>query len=101
MQTYQPSLLARPDTLLGVCQSIGEDLGINPTWLRVAFASMVFVNFGLAVGVYLGLGLIVAAIRWFHPAPRKPAALQADAAPEAVVAPVEAGNDRAPALIAA
>jgi len=99
MQTDQPSLIARPDTLLGVCEAIGEDLGFNPTWLRVGFACMVFVNFALAIGAYLGLGVIVAAIRWFHPAPRKPMPQQAR--PVETQAPAEAGNDLEPALLAA
>jgi len=98
MQTYQPSLIARSDTLLGVCEGIGEDLGFNPTWLRAALACTVFFNLALAVGIYLGLGVIVAAIRWFHPAPRKPMPQQVSEAP---AEPVVAENDREPLLAAA
>ena len=31
------NLLLRNDTILGVCEALGQDFGINPTWLRVAF----------------------------------------------------------------
>lgn len=101
MQTYQPSLIARPDTLLGVCEAIGEDLGFNPLWLRVGFACMVFFNFALAIGIYLGLGVIVAATRWFHPAPRKPMPQPAAEPRDSAEHPAEAENDREPALLAA
>ena len=36
MQTTQTSLIARDDTFLGVCQALGDDLGFNPLWLRLA-----------------------------------------------------------------
>ena len=63
MQTYQPSNFARNDTLLGVCQSIGEDLGFNPLYLRVVLATLVFFNLGAAVGIYLAMGAVVLATR--------------------------------------
>jgi phage shock protein C len=66
------TILFRPDTLLGVCQAIGDDLGFNPTWLRALLACGVFVNLGAAVAVYLALGAVVAASRWLHPAPAQP-----------------------------
>ena len=65
-----PSLFARDDTFLGVCQGLGEDLGIPPTLLRVAGAGLLFWNPPLALGVYLGLGLLVAATRWAWPNPK-------------------------------
>jgi len=71
MQTYQPSLIARNDTLLGICAAIGEDFGFNPTWLRAAFAVMVFFNLFLAVGIYLAVGAVVLLIRRLYPSPRR------------------------------
>jgi phage shock protein C len=67
--TAQPAtnLILRNDTILGVCEAIGQDFGINPTWLRVAFCLSVFLNPVLAVGVYLGLGLLVAGTRFAFP----------------------------------
>ena len=61
------SLIARPHTVLGVCEGIGEDLGFNPLWLRLAFASGIFFAPMFVVGLYLALGLVVAASRWAFP----------------------------------
>ena len=54
----------RNDTLLGVCEAIGRELGFNPTWLRVAFAALLFADPVAVVAAYVGLGLAVAAILW-------------------------------------
>jgi phage shock protein PspC (stress-responsive transcriptional regulator) len=62
------SLPLRSDTFLGVFEAIGQDLGINPNWLRVPFAALILWNPEVIVGLYLGLGLVVAATRWFFPA---------------------------------
>ena len=61
------SLIARPHTVLGVCEGIGEDLGFNPLWLRLAFASGIFFAPMFVVGLYLALGLVVAGSRWAFP----------------------------------
>ena len=61
------SLIARPHTVLGVCEGIGEDLGFNPLWLRIAFASGIFFAPMFVIGTYLALGLVVAASRWAFP----------------------------------
>ncbi|MCW2349106.1 PspC domain-containing protein [Sphingobium sp. B12D2B] len=74
MSASHPSMLARPDTLLGICQAIGEDLGINPTWVRAALACGAFFNLAATVGIYLGVGLVVAVSRWLFPAPSRPIA---------------------------
>ncbi len=91
MQTYQPSLIARNDTLLGICEAIGEDLGINANWLRVAFAVTVFFSLGLAVAAYLGAGVLVLASRLIWREPRKLAVQEevaaTEAAPAAAAAP--------------
>ena len=67
MPANKTNLVLRNDTILGVCEAIGQDFGFHPNWLRLAFASL-FYWFPLGlVGTYLGLGLIVAATRWFSP----------------------------------
>lgn len=57
----------RNDTLLGVCEAIGQDFGFNPIWLRLAFIAPLFVAPLATVAVYLGLGAVVAASRYFFP----------------------------------
>jgi phage shock protein PspC (stress-responsive transcriptional regulator) len=79
-QAKPTNLMLRNDTILGVCEAIGQDLGINPTWLRVAFCVPIFWNPLLVIGAYLALGLVVAATRLAFPdrhaqAPAAPAQL--------------------------
>lgn len=86
MQNYQTNTFARPDTLLGVCEAIGEDFRINANWLRVAFALPMFAFPMVTVAVYLALGLMVLATRLVWPNPRVAPALEtaALAEPEAI-----------------
>lgn len=92
MSASQPSMFSRPDTLMGICQAIGEDLGINPTWVRALLACGVFFNLAATIGVYLGLGVIVAVTRWLFPAPAPEAAETATQI--AVVQEVQPVEDR-------
>ena len=61
------ALPLRSDTFLGVCEAIGQDLGINPNWLRVAFAPFIIISPWLTIGVYVALGAVVALSRWLYP----------------------------------
>ena len=61
------NLVMRNDTILGVCEAIGQDFGFNPNWLRLAFCAPIYWNPALVLAVYLGLGLVVAATRYFFP----------------------------------
>ena len=61
------ALPLRNDTFLGVCEAIGQDLGINPNWLRVAFAPFIIISPMITIGAYLALGAVVALSRWFFP----------------------------------
>ena len=70
------SIIARDDTLVGVCYGVAEDFGFNPTYLRILFAFAVFWSPIMAVGGYAALGAIVAFSRLVAPDPR-PAAAQA------------------------
>jgi len=72
--TNQTPLPLRNDTILGVCEAIGQDFGFNPLWLRLAFVVPVFISPMYAIAAYLVLGAIVAATRHF--APNKPASEQ-------------------------
>jgi phage shock protein PspC (stress-responsive transcriptional regulator) len=67
MQNAKPSLFARDDTFFGICEGLAEDLGFNALWLRLAFTFALFLNPIAAVSVYLALGVVVLAVRWFVP----------------------------------
>jgi phage shock protein C len=69
------SIMARDDTLLGVCHALGQDFGFNPLYLRILFAIVLFWSPIGAFGGYAALGAIVAFSRWAAPDP-----LPADAA---------------------
>jgi phage shock protein C len=73
--TNKPTPLPlRNDTLLGVCEAIGQDFGFNPLWLRLAFIAPLFFAPLLTVGAYVGLGVVIALSRRFFP--RVPASEQ-------------------------
>src|SRR4029434_10490479 len=74
IMTNQTPLPLRNDTILGVCEAIGQEFGFNPLWLRFAFIAPMSFSITLTVAVYLALGLVVAATRYF--APNKPASGQ-------------------------
>ena len=63
----QPNVFLRHDTLLGVCQGIGEEFGFNPNFLRVPFAAGILWNPLVVVSLYLGLGVALAVARWIYP----------------------------------
>lgn len=63
------SIVARDDTLLGVCFALGEDLGFNPLWPRLLFALLFFWSPATAAAAYAALGLLVALSRRLVPEP--------------------------------
>ena len=63
------SIVAREDTLLGVCFALGEDFGFNPIYLRVLLAVTVLWSLPAALGAYAALGILVAVSRWLAPDP--------------------------------
>ena len=81
MDLDTPTLFNRPDTLLGVCQGLADDLGINALWLRLPLAGGILFNPYAAIGTYFGLGLLVLASRLLFPVK------SADSAPVAVTEP--------------
>jgi phage shock protein C len=93
MSTERTNLLLRNDTILGVCEAIGQDFGFNPNWLRVALCAALFFNPIGATAAYFTLGVLVAGSRWIAPD-------RVDAAPKPVEHQVEA-NDEAEVAIAA
>jgi phage shock protein PspC (stress-responsive transcriptional regulator) len=72
--------MLRNDTLLGVCEAIGEDLGFHANWLRVPLALALFWNAQFVIAGYLVAGVVIAVLRWIFPDPRAAAAEPVQAA---------------------
>ena len=83
------NMFLRDDTFFGICQSIGEDFGFNPNWLRLAFGVSVLLNPVAVIGTYFALGALVLFSRLVVRNPR-PVRVGAEA-PQAVAA--EAGAE--------
>lgn len=75
------NLFTRDDTFFGVCQGLGEDLGVSPTLFRLGFTLFLFFNPAVAIGTYFAAGLVVFASRMLFREPR--AARKAEAVAEA------------------
>jgi phage shock protein C len=84
-QVNQVALPLRSHTILGICEAVGEDFGFNPVLLRIPFAASVVYSPTLAIGTYLGLGLVVLASRLLFPKAK---------VAEAVGAQPEAANEQ-------
>lgn len=67
MQSGRPNLFTRPDTMFGICQGLGEDLGINPNYLRLALPLPLFLFPVATIAGYAALGVVVFATRWLIP----------------------------------
>ena len=97
MQNIPHNPFTRGDTVLGICEALGEDFRFNPLLLRVAFAIGLFINPFATIGAYLGLGLVVLLSRLVVPNPRRPKpvpALEAETeAAEAAPQPLVADNE--------
>lgn len=72
------ALPLRNDTLLGVCEAIGQDFGFNANLLRIALAIGLFWSPVAMVVLYLGLGVAVAVSRWFYPVAGRASVKQAE-----------------------
>ena len=99
--TAQPTttnLILRNDTILGVCEAIGQDFGFNPNFLRIPLAGAVLISPVAAFGIYFALGFAVLLSRLIAPAPR-----QIAAAPQSAAQPVQqtADNQAEEELLAA
>jgi phage shock protein PspC (stress-responsive transcriptional regulator) len=94
------SLFTRDDTFLGVCEGIGQDLGFNPNYLRVALGVLILWNPTVVLGAYLALGLLVAVTRWIYPSRPAAARTQAHPVPAGVERALAAGNDEDVGILA-
>lgn len=59
------------DNLFGICNAVGEDLGFNPLWLRLVFASTFIFDPAVVIASYFALGAFILAARLIFPRPRK------------------------------
>lgn len=78
----------RPDTMLGICEAVGRDLGFAPNILRLALGISVMFNPLLVLAIYAALGVAVFATRMLWPS-------RAAATPVAIAAEPQAANDPA------
>lgn len=105
MSNRQPSLFARDDTFFGICEGLGEDLGINPLFIRLIFVFALFFNPAMTIAAYFGTGVLVLASRLIFPKPRlAEPAVESPAEPEAPAAaamPAKAEVERELEAIAA
>jgi phage shock protein PspC (stress-responsive transcriptional regulator) len=99
MQSAQPSLFTRGDTILGACEGIGEDFGINAHFIRVGLAVMLFWSPVAALATYAALALAVFIARRLYPV-ATPAAASADSTPVPAAA-LHGQNDQPMELAAA
>ncbi len=82
----ETNLVTRDDTFFGVCQGLGEDLGISGNWFRLALAIGTFFSPVGAIAAYAAGGVLVFTSRMLIPhRASKPVAAQPAAA-----APIEA-----------
>jgi phage shock protein PspC (stress-responsive transcriptional regulator) len=64
---FRDNVALRNDTILGVCEALGQDLGFNPMFLRVPLAAGIIFAPLTMVGIYLALAVIVFVSRTFMP----------------------------------
>lgn len=81
----ETALPFRNDTILGVCEALGQEFGVHANWFRLAFVAPLFFQPVLTFAAYFTLGGIVAVARWAYPrVTAEPAATEAaPAAPAA------------------
>ena len=57
-KTYRYSLDRKDSKLVGVCSTLGEQFGIDPTFLRIGFvAAAILIEWEIALVVYVGLAI--------------------------------------------
>lgn len=78
------NVFARDDTFFGVCQAIGDDLGFNANYLRIAFALPLLYAPLATIAAYLALAVVVFAIRLIVPDPRRAATAETNEVEESV-----------------
>lgn len=57
----------KKDNLFGICNAVGEDLGFNPLWLRLVFASTFIFDPVVVITSYFALGAFILFARIVFP----------------------------------
>ncbi|HEY6916987.1 MAG TPA: PspC domain-containing protein [Allosphingosinicella sp.] len=65
--TARQNLFTRDDTFFGICQGLGEDLGVSPDLFRVAMIPALFFFPVQTLAVYFGAGAVVLSSRLAFP----------------------------------
>jgi hypothetical protein len=60
---------AEPDKLFGICFSVGDALGFNPFYLRVALIALMVFSPVASIATYAGLGAVVLLAHMVFPKP--------------------------------
>lgn len=58
------------DNLFGICNAVGEDLGVEPLWLRLVFACTFIFDPVVVITSYFALGAFILFARLVFPRPR-------------------------------
>lgn len=58
------NVFLRHDTIFGTFETIGEEFGFNPNWLRVPLAASLLASPTGAIAFYIGLSLVVLVARF-------------------------------------
>jgi len=98
MQVSRGNLFTRSDTMFGVCEGLGTDLGFHPNLLRITLAVMLLWNPTVTLSIYLGLGVVVMASRLVVRAPK---VRKTEAAPAVAETPAADNETLADTLAAA
>lgn len=64
---FRNNVALRNDTILGVCEALGRDLGFNPNFLRVPLAAGIIFAPLTMLGIYFALGAVAFVSRTFVP----------------------------------
>ena len=87
MQASHENVFMRDDTFFGVCQAIGDDLGIHPNWLRFGLGVSLLISPTAVVATYVGPGVLVLTTRLIVPVRSR------KARPAKVAAPAPAAGE--------
>ncbi|NUT00673.1 MAG: hypothetical protein HOP96_06835 [Sphingomonas sp.] len=84
---------SNPDSLFGICQTVGDALGFNPFFLRVGLIGLLFFSPALMIGAYVGLGMVVGGSHLMFPKPGTPEPLELHTVERPVTVQAEAERE--------